>query len=200
MIYIDKIKIVSKTYPSNLFDIGYEIKCSDVNLLVGNQGCGKSTLLQMISKNHSDLKLTFTPETDLKTLNSYYFDSETNNPRIVDPEMYTNISGESIGYGVGNGLDSRFRSHGEVLEELVIDGLKNAKNCIILLDEPESGLSITNQFRFIKMIQKAVSNGCQLFIATHCYPLIEANNVISLEHKETMSGFEFITKAINSAY
>lgn len=60
--------------------------------------------------------------------------------------------------------------------------------------EKLSGLSITNQFKMIDAINKAVVNNCQFFIATHCYPLIEAYNVISLQHNKCMKGIDFINK------
>ena len=53
-------------------------------------------------------------------------------------------------------------------------------------------MSITNQFKMIENIKTAVKNNCQLFIATHCYPLIEQFDVISLEHNKQMKGSEFI--------
>lgn len=60
------------------------------------------------------------------------------------------------------------------------------------MKNPESGLSLTNQFKLIEAINIAVSNNCQLFIATHCYPLINAFDVISLEHNKQMKGVDFI--------
>lgn len=39
-----------------------------------------------------------------------------------------------------------------------------------------------------------VKNNCQFFIATHCYPLIEKFDVISLEHNKQMPGIKFIEK------
>lgn len=69
-----------------------------------------------------------------------------------------------------------------------------AKECVIILDEPESGLSITNQFKLIQEIYNAIKRGCQFFIATHCYPLIESGDVISLEHWKKMSGISFIER------
>ena len=129
-----------------------------------------------------------------KGVNSFYFDSEKMNPRTTDPEYYTKPNGEDVGIGYRGALLSRFRSHGEVLQEFIFKPLASAKNCVILLDEPESGLSLTNQFKLIKAINKAVENDCQLFIATHCYPLIQSFDVISLEHNKQMKGTEFIDK------
>jgi predicted ATPase len=191
--YIEKIKIVGKSYPgSKVLKKGFEINCADVNLFVGDQGCGKSTLLQLIQKQHSDIAVTPSKTIPKNGINTFYFDSENDNPRVKDPQSFTTPSGRDVRIGYSAALVSRFKSHGEILQDFVITPLLKAKNCIILLDEPESGLSITNQFKLINAIKVAVANKCQFFIATHCYPLIQAFDVISLEHKKQMKGSEFI--------
>lgn len=198
MIHLTNITVLdNKTYPgSDALKKGFSIKCQDVNLLVGNQGCGKSTLLKLLSANSEALKIDLCKESMVKGVKSFYFDSEADNHRMKDPENYTNPGGSSKGYGYRNAIAARFKSHGEVLEPIVIAPLLTAKDSVILLDEPESGLSITNQFRLIDAIKIAVENNCQLFIATHCYPLIMAfNDVVSLEHKKQMTSAEFIKKA-----
>ena len=195
MIYIEKINIVDNTYPgAHVLKENLEIVCSDVNLLVGEQGCGKSTLLQLLQRQHSDIKLTMSDHTIKNGVNSFFFDSEHDNPRVKDPQFYTKPNGESTGIGMGGALKSRFQSHGEVLQSFIIDPLLKAKDCVVILDEPESGLSITNQFKMIDAINKAVINGCQFFIATHCLPLIESFYVFSLEHNKLMKGVDFINK------
>ena len=151
-------------------------------------------MLTLLQKNHSDLELKLSEDCLKNGVSSFYFDSEKDNPRIKDPQMFTNPNGSNKGIGYTGAIMSRFQSHGEVLEKYTIEALLQAKDCVILLDEPESGLSITNQFKLIGAIKTAVDNNCQLFIATHCYPLIKAFDVISLEHWKQMSGENFITK------
>lgn len=194
MIHIEKIKVVDKTYPSNVLKKGFEINCSSVNLFVGNQGCGKSTLLKLLQQNHKDIELKLSDNVLKNGVSSFYFDSEKDNPRVKDPQLFTKPNGEDIGIGYRGALLSLFRSHGEVLQELIINPILKAKDCVILLDEPESGLSITNQFKLISAINKAVEMNCQFFIATHCYPLIEQFEVVSLEHRKQMTGIDFIKK------
>lgn len=193
MIHIEKIKLLAQSYPgSHVLQLNKEFICNDVNLFVGNQGCGKSTMLQLLQQNHKDLDITLAYHVIKQGIKSFYFDSEKDNPRVKDIEAYSTPSGNSKGFGVGNALVSRFKSHGEVLVDFIITPLLKSKDCVILLDEPESGLSITNQFLLIDVINKAIKNNCQFFIATHCYPLIEAFDVISLEHNQQLSGKEFI--------
>lgn len=194
--YIKQIEIVDNSYPSNVLPKNFKINCSSINLLVGEQGCGKSTLLKLLQENHKDIKITFFDLNFIQNVgvDTFYFDSEKDNPRIKDPELYTKFNGEDIGIGFCNAVMTRFKSHGEVLQNFIIEPLKKAKDCVIFLDEPESGLSITNQFKLIKEIKKASKRNVQLFIATHCYPLIESFDVISLQHLEQMTGKEFIKR------
>jgi len=186
---------VGQDFPgSQVLNPNFEISCSEINLFVGNQGCGKSTILQLLQKNHKDIEITLSDYVKKNGATTFYFDSERDNPRIKDPELFTKPNGENIGIGFAGAMMSRFQSHGEILEKYIINPLLKAKDCIIFLDEPESGLSITNQFKLIKTIKKAAKNNCQIFMATHCYPLILEFNVISLEHSELMTGKEFINK------
>lgn len=192
MIYIEKIKIIDDTYPgAEVLKQNFEITCSDVNLFVGDQGTGKSTMLKLLQQNHSDIELKFSFKGEIE---SYYFDSEHDNPRTKNPELYTDVQGRNIGIGFGAAAASRFSSHGEILEQFTLGPLSKAKDCVILLDEPETALSIKNQFKFIEEIKTSVKRGCQFFMATHCYPLIEAFDVISLDHFEQMKGIDYINK------
>ena len=69
----------------------------------------------------------------------------------------------------------------------------------MFLDEPESALSIRNQFKLTKNIQEvSAKNNVQFLIATHCLPLIESvEYVYSMEHLSWMSSVEFIADQKN---
>lgn len=195
MIYISNIKIKDNTYPgNNLSQKSFNIDCGDVVLLVGDQGCGKSTLLKMLQQNHKDLKLTFSEEMKGKEVKSFYFDTEKDNPRAKDIQMFSNPNGTDRGIGTKNALLSYLQSHGEVMREFVIEPLLQAKDCVILLDEPESGLSLMNQHKLKEAIKIAVKNGCQLFIATHCIVLIEYLNIYDVENNESLLGVDYISR------
>lgn len=200
MVFLEKIKIINQTYPgSHVLKVGFEIDCSDVNIFVGEQGCGKSTLLNLLQKNHSDIEIQLSESVIKNGVKSFYFDSEKDNPRTKDPQLYTTPMGTNIGIGIHGAIGSRFQSHGEVLEKFIIGPLLQAKDAVIILDEPESALSISNQLKLIDAINIAVFNNCQLFIASHCYPLIESFDVISLQHSKQLSGKKFINKIRNNA-
>ena len=163
----------------------------NITLLVGEQGCGKSSLLRCLQKQeYLDVQLT---DLGLKGVDTFYFDFEKDNPRVKDPRLFSNVDGTNRGIGLGNAVISRFKSHGEILKNYSINGLRKAKDCVIFFDEPESSLSIRNQFKLIQEIEMAVKRNCQFIIATHCFPLIESQgNVLSLEHNSWMSSKDFI--------
>ena len=50
-------------------------------------------------------------------------------------------------YFVGGAISARFQSHGETLKAFTVDIISDAKDCILLLDEPESALSLKNQYK-----------------------------------------------------
>lgn len=56
-------------------------------------------------------------------------------------------------------------SHGEAYLSFFKSRMR--PNHLILLDEPETPLSFTNQIALLYLIQDAVSMGCQIIIATH---------------------------------
>ena len=195
MIHLKKITVKDPSfYPgAHVFEKGFSFECTDVNLLVGGQGTGKSTLINLLAKNDRKcLAISSAKHVKENGIQSFHFDTEKHNPRTRDAEYYTDIHGNDIGIGFRDASMSRWKSHGEILEDMVLEPLFTAKDCVILLDEPESGLSIFNQFRLIAGIETAVKNNCQLFIATHCYPVIEAYEVISLDHMCRMPGKDYI--------
>lgn len=163
----------------------------NINLLVGDQGCGKSSILRLLGTNRMlDVELT---DIGKKGVNTKYFDFEADNPRTKDPELFTNPDGSSIGIGYGGALVSRFESHGEVLRDFSIKGLNNMENFIVIFDEPESGLSLRNQFNLIDAMNNAVNNNCQLIFSTHCLPIIQSQKeVYSMEHEKWMDSKDFL--------
>lgn len=164
----------------------------DVTFFVGENGSGKSTLLESIAKsigfdekgggkNHCSLldqyQLYQSTSLDakvstldkyiefswkLKTYKGFFFRSETffnfaslvNKLELEDPNR-----GYIESYG-GKSLHSL--SHGESFFTLFH---KRFKEGIFLLDEPESALSPSNQFAFLRKLFE--SKKCQFIIATH---------------------------------
>ncbi len=132
--------------------------------------------------------ITITTDQDVRVL---YFDTESGNPRMTQMGIIPPHDIPQIAYV----LDCKERSHGEVLTVELFRLLENFENTIILIDEPESGLSIKNQFRLIRAIKNSPNKNNQLFISTHCFPLIaNEKEVFSVEHGVWMSSIEFVKK------
>ena len=184
------------------------IPLDQITLLVGDQGCGKSTLLKEIqnqsmgvspSVDFLDFKLSSIAQT--VGASCFYFDSESMNPRVAPIDDYYNPDYTAKGIGPGGALASRFMSHGEALKRFTVDMLvpkKLVNNSIILLDEPESGLSVKNQFLLSKRIQNASKSkraAVQFIIATHCVPLIaKIGRVYDLENGVWTKSIEYLNK------
>lgn len=195
--YIQQIKI-NEDY--NCLKSGLVIDAKPITLLVGDQGSGKSSLLTLLSqlsnKNTKAVELILNDDATKNGVETFYFDTEKNNPRLKDPNQYSTPGGKDKGIGYQAAIMSRFRSHGEVLKEFTVEPIKRAKNCIVILDEPESALSIRNQYKLVKnILETSTNNNVQFLIATHCLPLIEAiETVYSMEHLTWMDSKEFIRR------
>lgn len=175
---------------------GLEIDFLPVTVLVGDQGCGKSSMLDLLRDNSPKLIAKLSDSVVKDGVKTYYFDTESMNPRISDMDNYTTPSGHSKGIGVGAALISRFQSHGETLREFTVNRILEAKDCVLFLDEPEAALSLKNQYLLARNIQKAQENNVQIILATHCLSIIESvEKVYSLEHLKWMDSEEFINQS-----
>lgn len=139
-------------------------------MLQGENGSGKSTLLQSI---HIALKgeqvegyIYRLESADIKPGKSYLFDAEQHNPRTQlelfqdDPQMLEFL---------------RTASHGQVMLSLFTESFPKLPNgTVLLLDEPEMALSISNQRRILKMLKELVDRkGFRIVCATHSPVLID---------------------------
>jgi len=140
-------------------------------MLQGENGAGKSTLLHSIFYALRGEKV----EGYLYRLDpgkvpvgkSYLFDAEQHNPRVQldlfkeQPEMVEFL---------------RTASHGQVMLSMFRETFpKLADGTILLLDEPEMALSVSNQRRILKMLMELVDQKkFRIICATHSPVLIDA--------------------------
>lgn len=91
----------------------------------------------------------------------------------------------------GNIINSH-KSHGETILPM-LEELTSLENYVILLDEPETSLSIRSQHKIVDAIRKMLLNGNQVIIATHSSIIMEAfGKVLSLEHRRWMPSKVFL--------
>jgi len=140
-------------------------------MLQGENGSGKSTLLHSIHyalKNERVEGYVYRLDPGaVKVGRSFLFDAEQHNPRTQlelfqdQPEMVEFL---------------KMASHGQVMLSLFRETFpKLPGGTILLLDEPEMALSISNQRRILKMLAELVDQkNFRIVCATHSPVLIEA--------------------------
>lgn len=140
-------------------------------VLSGENGSGKSTLLHSIyyalkgeTVDHFSYRLE-TREVEIKEVR--LFDAEQHNPRNQlhlfedEPQMLEFL---------------RSASHGQVMLSLFKESFpKLPDGTVLLLDEPEMALSLSNQRRVLKMLMELVDKkNMRIVTATHSPALLES--------------------------
>lgn len=155
-----------------------------INIIVGENGSGKSTLLEltMSYKNKNIVEIDYIPK------EYHYFNTEKHNPRIKGDLS----SSKSIGFDV----TSRFVSHGQALLPIILAS-NSFKDSTLIIDEPEAGISLSNQKRVLEALKEAVNNNCQVLVATHSYILIKnVPEVFSMDDKKWVSSESYLKKTV----
>jgi len=156
-----------------------------INVIVGENGSGKSSILHLIM-NEPDKEL-FSITTEKASFR--FFDTEKQNPRIRDPNLSANF---------GFALATRFGSHGEAMLPILLAS-KDFKDVILFVDEPEAGISLTNQMKIFKCFQKIIENNCQVILTTHSYLFIKSvNEVFSLDSKTWIPSSKYLDSIFSS--
>jgi predicted ATPase len=140
-------------------------------MLQGENGSGKSTLLHSINYALRGEKVDgYVYRLDpgkVKIGPTYLFDAEAHNPRTnleffkEDPNMQEFLT---------------MASHGQVMLSMFRENFPGLpEGTILLLDEPEMALSVSNQRRILKMLLELVDQKhFRIICATHSPILIEA--------------------------
>lgn len=149
-------------------------------LLTGENGCGKSTLLHSIyyaMRGEEVENYIYRVENKAECPRVFLFDAEHHNPRM-HPELFQN-----------NPQMREFlqmASHGQVMLSLFRETFPALpEGTMLLLDEPEMALSVSNQRRILKMLMELVDQKkFRIVCATHSPVLIEAREtyVINLDN------------------
>jgi predicted ATPase len=151
-----------------------------VVMLTGENGSGKSTLLHSIyyalRDQQADGFLYRLDKGDVNVGKAFLFDAEQHNPRTQlelfkdNPEMVEFL---------------QMASHGQVMLAMFRENFPSLPDgTILLLDEPEMALSVSNQRRILKMLlELADQRKFRIIAATHSTVLIESPDtyVINLD-------------------
>jgi predicted ATPase len=139
-------------------------------LLTGENGCGKSTLLHSIRYALRGEEVEgFVYKLDPGKVQAgpiYLFDAEQHNPRM-QPELFKDQP-EMLEF-----LSTA--SHGQVMLSMFKETFPKLPNkTVLLLDEPEMALSVSNQRRILKMLMELVDQKqFRIICATHSPTLID---------------------------
>ena len=151
-----------------------------VVMLTGENGSGKSTLLHSIyyalRGQQADGFVYRLDKGEVNVEKAFLFDAEQHNPRTQldlfkdNPEMIEFL---------------QMASHGQVMLAMFRENFPSlADGTILLLDEPEMALSVSNQRRILKMLlELADQRKFRIIAATHSPVLIETPDtyVINLD-------------------
>jgi len=149
-----------------------------LNVLVGENGAGKSTIFHLMIEEAANKSLV---RIDFRPVEYRFFDTEKQNPRTRG-EIKAEFD-----------IVSRFCSHGETIFAIV-DECKKFKDTLLLIDEPEAGVSIRNQRKLVDAFQEAIVNGCQVIVATHSFVIIQSVlTVFSLDSRTWMTSKEYLS-------
>jgi hypothetical protein len=150
-------------------------------MLQGENGSGKSTLLHSIwmalRGEKVDGYVYRLDRGNVQVKNAFLFDAEQHNPR-TQLELFKD-SPEMLEF-----LQSA--SHGQVMLSMFQENFPNLpEGTVLLLDEPEMALSVSNQRRILKMLLELVDKKkFRIICATHSPVLIESRDtyVINLDN------------------
>jgi len=153
-----------------------------INVIVGENGSGKSTLLRLLTDSKflpDKIKLDYKKGTEFS-----FLDTEKDNPRMKDIRLQEKHYSFAV--------HSHFVSHGQIMFPLV-DAIKNFKDKVVFIDEPESGISLSNQKKLFKSFKKAALNNCQIVLTTHSYIFINSiETVFSLDSKKWVLSKDYL--------
>jgi predicted ATPase len=156
-----------------------------LNVIVGENGAGKSSLLSLLTDTdhrYKDLiSIDYEPGATFR-----FLDTEKHNPRIKSDCS----NSPNIAFEVG----SHFMSHGETILPLVLAS-KQFKKIALIVDEPESGISLKNQKKIFDNLQDiSINNDCQVILTTHSYVIMKNTPIVfNMTTKQWITSEKYLT-------
>lgn len=186
MILLEKFTLNSEFRCFKPFSISFT---SPISIIVGDNGTGKSSFFELLTDynyyNNGKITLKHVPDLEFS-----FIDTEKINLRVKNLN-YEESNNLSI---VASKIHSKTISHGEAALPL-IEGINYIKNKLILIDEPEAGISLSNQKKVLDVFNTAVKNGCQIIFSTHSYFFIKnEKTVFNMELKKWETSNKFLSR------
>lgn len=154
-----------------------------INLLVGDQGCGKSSLLQTIrdtGRTGSSDRATI----DCTACKTRFFDFEKDNLRTLS-YFKDGCMTQQVGM--------MFASHGEANRAIVRSVGDMEKGEVLMMDEPDSALSLRSCKLMVQLFVTAAERGVQIIASVHNpYVIKSFPEVYSLERRGWVKSVDFI--------
>lgn len=155
-----------------------------INIIVGDNGCGKSTLMRELIQHNID----YIREHKLQV---YHIDMEKANPKISKPNPERGIAYNL--QEIQNIFMWNVESHGETREGVLMSILQQPFD-ILLLDEPEQGLSLRNQLRCLNKLKETNK---PVIVNTHSKVLIEnVEEVFDVETMKWINSKEYLSNIL----
>ena len=171
---------------------------SKLNIFVGDQGSGKSTLLALLCSflDKSIPKYWATHIQDFSDIATIKV-SDKKEIVYINPEYDCS---KSKGYfdDYNFQMSTLWSSHGQsVIAKL--SQLSKMTDSIIFVDEPETGLSIKNQILLRELFYKLALVGNQLFVATHCFPIINGPiKLFDMDSRKLVKSSDYLENVASS--
>lgn len=156
------------------------INFDNITTLVGENGCGKSVLLKTLSSEPDTILLNFFHKSQILKMKQESINAFQTQSFLTNTVDY---------------FDSMDLSNGETILELLED-LYNITGKVILLDEPETSLSIKSLAKLISWIRHLSANN-QIIVATHSQHLMGlTKKVYNVEKMKFIKSSTFINSQL----
>lgn len=164
MIYLKKVKVISDIQPLKS-GLVIEFK-KPICFLVGDNGIGKSTVLDCLAEEFGYKDDTYFKRTGVKK----HIVAEKENDfktKYIDFHAHDRKYSGSFGDDMSLQLMQMKASSGQVSISL-FNKMAKFENGLLLLDEPERGLSIKNQWKIVNLISGfEKQKNCQFVVTSH---------------------------------